>query len=141
MPTWLLLACMTLANYRATRLVVRDDLPPILWLRDRIAGGWREPSLKETEHPAYPRDLAGTREVDGLGTFALYDGKPHVYHRRAGWSPYWLAELVSCPWCVSGWLAAALTAGAASTVGVPAPGLVWGAVWGASALLASREWA
>lgn len=142
MPVWLLILCMAVANYRATRLAVRDDFPPVLWLRDRLAGGWRPLTTREQEkHPvAIPEaDLMVTHPK--LGSVMRIDGELNRYVRRASWSPYWLAELVSCPWCVSGWLAAALTTAVALTVGVPAPVLVWGAVWGASALLASREWA
>ena len=143
MSTWLLLICMAVANYRATRLVPKDDFPPIMWLRDRLAGGWRPLTTRELEkYPTAPMDadrINGRHSV--LGSVTRIDGRINRYVRRSRFSPYWLAELVSCPWCVSGWLAAALTAAVALTVGVPAPLLVWGAVWGASALLASREWA
>lgn len=142
MPTWLLIACMILANYRATRLATKDDLPPVLWLRDRLAGGWRPLTMREQEGPVCtPSEDESLVRDPVLGSIMTIDGRMNRYVRRAGWSPYWLAELVSCPWCVSGWLAAALTAAVALTVGIPAPLLVWGAVWGASALLASREWA
>ncbi|WP_086559880.1 DUF1360 domain-containing protein [Streptomyces africanus] len=143
MPVWLLIACMILANYRASRLAVRDDFPPVLWLRDRLAGGWRPLTTRELERHPEVGDLGtdtATHHIR-LGTVMRIDGRMNRYVRRAKWSPYWLAELVSCPWCVSGWLAAALTAAVDLTVGVPAPFLVWGAVWAASALLASREWA
>jgi hypothetical protein len=36
MPVWLLLVLLGLTTYRATRLVVRDDFPPILWAREKI---------------------------------------------------------------------------------------------------------
>lgn len=143
MPVWLLIACMILANYRASRLAVKDTFPPVLWLRDRLAGGWRP--LTDKEQETYP--IGHTPDDDHyvrhpkLGTVMRIDGQVNRYVRRASWSPYWLADLVSCPWCVSGWLAAALTAAVDVTVGVPAPFLVWGAVWAASALIASREWA
>lgn len=143
MPTWLLILCMAVANYRATRLISKDDFPPVLWLRDRLAGGWRPLTTREQEHypvktPTDDQPFVRDRK---LGNLTLIDGQVNRYVRRSRRSPYWLAELVSCPWCVSGWLAAALTAAVAFTVGVPAPLLVWGAVWGASSLLASREWA
>lgn len=142
MPTWLLLICMAVANYRAARLITKDDFPPVLWLRDRLAGGWRPLSMKEQEGPVRtPTDDEPFVRDPALGTLTTIDGQVNRYVRRAKWSPYWLSELVSCPWCVSGWLAGALTVAVAFTVGVPAPVLVWGAVWGASALLASREWA
>lgn len=142
MPLWLLLACMTLANYRAARLISKDDFPPVLWLRDRLAGGWRP--LTTREHEAYSVTVTGAERVVAhpeLGSVMRLEGQLNRYVHRSKRSPYWLADLVSCPWCITGWLSAALTAAAALTVGVPAPWLVWGAVWGASALLASREWA
>ena len=36
MPAWLLLVVLGLTTYRATRLVVRDDFPPIKAVRTRI---------------------------------------------------------------------------------------------------------
>lgn len=142
MPVWLLIACMAIANFRATRLITKDDFPPVLWLRDRLAGGWRPLTTREHEGPVRtPSDVESIVRDPVLGSVMRIDGRMNRYVRRARWSPYWLAELVSCPWCVSGWLAAALTIAVAFTVGIPAPALVWGAVWGASSLLASREWA
>lgn len=141
MPIWLLITCMAVANFRFTRLVTKDDFPPVLWLRDRLAGGWRPLTTREMEKYPAPRKAGGSYTHPKLGTVMEIAHEMNRYVRRSKWSPYWLAELVSCPWCVSGWLAAALTAAVALTVGVPAPLLVWGAVWGASALLASREWA
>jgi hypothetical protein len=134
-PVWLLIVCMILANYRVTRLAVKDTFPPVLWLRDRLAGGWRPLTDKELETVA--------RQPGGNHPYPMQKigGVQHRWVTRRSWSPYWLADLVSCPWCVSGWLAAALTAAVALTVGVPAPFLVWGAVWAGSALIASREWA
>lgn len=142
MPVWLLITCMVLANYRAARLISKDDFPPILWLRDRLAGGWRPLTTREQEtYPVAVSDSEYPVSHPRLGSLIRLDGEVNRYVRRSRWSPYWLAELMSCPWCISGWLGAALTAGVAFTIGVPAPWLVWGAVWGASALLASRKWA
>lgn len=142
MPTWLLIACMILAAYRASRLAAKDTFPPVLWLRDRLAGGWRPLTDKELETQPLPVLKDGdTATGHPLGTMMRIDGRMNRYVRRARWSPYWLAELITCPWCVSGWLSAAVTAAVAFTVGVPAPLLVWGAVWAGAALLASREWA
>jgi hypothetical protein len=143
-PAWLLVACMILASYRASRLAAKDTFPPVLWLRDRLAGGWRPLTDREEEKwgpvPGLSDDEPFVRHPS-LGTLTRLDGRVNRYVRRAKWSPHWLAELITCPWCVSGWLSAAITAGVAFTVGVPAPLLVWGAVWAGAALLASREWA
>jgi len=143
MPLWLLLLLMALATYRLTRLVVADTFPPVLRLRDRLAGGWRPPTLKEQHHELFPHGLGEGQQttVPGLGTIQVIDGDPQVYARKARWSPWWLAELVSCPWCASAWIAAAITAAVAFTVGVPAPLLAWLAVWAVGALIAAQEWA
>ncbi len=126
MDLWLLLIVMSLATYRLTRLTVRDTFPPVLWVRDRLAGGWRPLTEPEME-----KGLSGV-DVDGV---------KQTYVRRAKWSPYWLAELVSCSWCASGWISLAVTAGTWGAVGLPVPLLIWPAVWAAGSLLASRDWA
>ncbi|MWA07805.1 DUF1360 domain-containing protein [Streptomyces sp. BA2] len=110
MHTALLLLVMTLATYRLTRLVVKDDFPPLLWIRHKLAGGWAGP---DQDVPVY----------------------------RARWSPQWLADLVSCPWCASAWVALGVLGGTAMAVAVPVPVLVWLAVWAGAALLASQDWA
>lgn len=140
METWLLLIVMSLATYRLTRLLVEDTFPPVLWLRDRIAGGWRPLTLAEHE-----RYVAASSSAQAVMRDAWsYDpddelGQRHV--RRARWSPHWLAELLSCPWCASGWVALGVTAGTWAVVGLPVPLLVWPAVWAVGALVAGQEWA
>lgn len=144
METWLLLIVMSLATYRGTRLVVADTFPPVLWLRDRLVGGWREPTMKEQHHEAFPTgevSEGALRNVAGLGTFSLVDGELQIYARRWKRSPFWLAELLSCPWCASGWVALAVTAGTWAVVGLPVPVLVWLATWAVGALIAGQEWA
>jgi len=135
MPVWLLLIVMSLATYRGTKLVVEDTFPPVLWLRDRLVGGWRPLTLKEQE--------IVDRQPGGNHPFPLteVDGVQQRWNTRRSWSPFWLAELLSCPWCASGWVAAGVTAGTWAVMGLPVPLLVWGAVWGAGALLAAQEWA
>ena len=145
MEIWLLLVLMSLATYRLTRLIVEDVFPPVLWLRDRLAGGWRPLTAKEQEK--YVTDVAAV--VEGpvasphpeLGALMRTDGQVSRYVRRAKWSPFWLAELLSCPWCASGWVALAVTAGVWAVVGLPVPLLVWLATWAVGALIAAQEWA
>jgi hypothetical protein len=135
---WLLLLVMSLATYRLTRLVVADTFPPVLWLRDRIVGGWRPLTLKEQDI----RDWNVRHgQSDVLEELTEIDGVPQRYVRRSGWAPFWVAELISCPWCASGWVALAVTAGTWAVVGLPMPLLVWPAVWAVGALLAAQEWA
>jgi hypothetical protein len=141
METWLLLLVMSLATYRLTRLVVEDVFPPALWLRDRLAGGWRPLTEAESE---VVRGRAGTPDETKAildAGFAEIDGVTHRYVRRWRWVPQWIADLLSCPWCASGWIALAVTAGTWAWVGLPVPLLVWPAVWAVGALIAAQEWA
>jgi hypothetical protein len=132
---WLLLIVMSLATYRGTRLIVEDTFPPVLWARDRLAGGWR---------PLTDKEWVQVRSA-GLAYMPwktqAVDGVENRWVERKKWSPNWLAELVSCPWCASGWVALVVTAGTWATVGLPVPLLVWAAVWAVGALLAGQEWA
>ncbi len=145
METWLLLLVMSLATYRLTKLVVEDTFPPVLWLRDRLVGGWRPLTLKEQDE--YAIDVASVTEGpvasphQQLGALLRTDGQVARYVRRSKRSPFWLAELISCPWCASGWVALAVTAGVWATVGLAVPLLVWPAVWAVGALIAAQEWA
>jgi hypothetical protein len=143
MDTWLLLLVMSLATYRLTKLVVEDTFPPVLWLRDRLAGGWRALTLKEQETKPLPVlvEEGQSAVMAGLGQVQLIDGVPNRYVRRWKRSPFWLAELISCPWCASGWIAAGVTAGTWAVVGLPVPLLVWPAVWAVGALIAAQDWA
>lgn len=131
---WFVLACMALTAYRATRLITKDTFPPVLWLRDRLVGGWRP--LTDPEWAlirAGQRDqIKPTQDIDGVGS---------RYLTRKSWSPYWLAELLSCPWCASAYVSGALTLAVDLTVGLSVPWLVGPAVWALAALLASRDWA
>lgn len=142
METWLLLIVMSLATYRLTRLVVEDVFPPALWLRDRIVGGWRPLTTKESEKNRLPVLEEGqSATVARLGGLTVIDGETNRYVERTRWVPYWLADLLSCPWCASGWVALGVTAGTWAVVGLPVPLLVWPAVWAVGALLAGQEWA
>ena len=139
MPVWLLLILMVFAIYRITRLVVKDTFPPVLWLRDHFVGGWRP--LTEGEWKTVRAQPGGNqpfpmRDVDhGSGPTASR------WITRWKWVPDWLADLLSCPWCASGWVSLAMVVIVAVTVGVPLPILVWPAVWGAGSLIAAQRWA
>ena len=130
MDTWLLLVLMSLAVYRLTRLTVEDTFPPVLWVRDRLAGGWRP--------------LAGGEAFrDDDLSYQLIDGDPHRYVERWRWVPQWLADLLSCPFCASGWIAVGVTGGvwAWLSPSVPLVLLLWVAAWALGGLLAAQEWA
>lgn len=145
MNTALLLLVMSLAVYRGTRLVVADTFPPVLWLRDRLVGGWRPLTAKEQDR--YITDVASV--VEGpvalphprLVALMRTDDQVNRYVRRSKFSPYWLADLLSCPFCASGWIALAVTAGTWSWVSLPLPVLVWFAVWAVGGLIAAQDWA
>lgn len=145
MPVWLLLTVMALAVYRATRLLTRDTFPPVLWLRDRVVGGWRPLTSEEIRRTTvyasvHANDPGPWPPELSMGQTMEIEGKQSRYLIRAPWSPYWLAELMSCPWCASGWIAGAVTLATDLSVGLPDPWLAGPAVWGAAALLASRSW-
>lgn len=128
-----LLIVMSLTTYRLTRLIVKDTLPPVLWLRDGLAGGWRPMTDQEWDRLRAKGSKTGW-------THQTMDGVENRYVYRWSWSPYWLAELWSCPWCVSGWIAGGVTAGTDITIGMSAPVLMGMASWALGALMASREY-
>lgn len=136
MPVWFVYVLLVMSAYRLTRLVVKDDFPPVLWLRDRLCGGWRPLTEREwaqlrAQPLAQPKPWP-VRDIDDTANRYVY---------RWTWVPHWLAELVSCPWCASAYVSGALVALTVFTVSLPAPVLVWLAVWAGAALLTSREWA
>lgn len=137
MPPLALALLMAIAAYRLTRLVVRDTFPPILWIRDRLAGGWRQLTLEESDD----HKLAGV--ITSRTPYLADDDDEGRIRYVTRWkrSPYWLAELITCPWCASAYVSGLLTLAVDLTIGIPAPYLVGLAVWGAAALLASKEWA
>lgn len=148
MPVWLLITVLVLGAYRLTRVIVKDDFPPVLWIRDRLVGGWRPLTEKEWETVRrHGRDNSYDLLKGERPPFVLKDvdhGAGPVASRwvdRWSWVPQWLADLLSCSWCASGWVSLGLVTGAALTVGVPAPVLVWPAVWAAASLIAARKWA
>jgi hypothetical protein len=132
---WLLIALMALTSYRLTRLITKDTFPPILWMRDRLVGGWRP--LTEPEQALVARQPGGNQPFP----LTEADGVQQRWNTRRRWSPYWLAELLSCPWCASAYVAGGVTAATDIMIGVPAPVLIGFAVWALSALLASKDWA
>lgn len=140
--TWFVFVLMCLAAYRLTRLIVKDTFPPVLWLRDRLVGGWRpltEPEQAQTL--VRLQSIADTQDDPEFGQLRMINFKTSRYLTRKPWSPYWLAELLSCPWCASAYVSGGLTAAVDVFYGVPVPWLVGPAVWAVSAVLASREWA
>lgn len=122
---------MSLTAYRITRLIVKDTFPPVLWIRDRLAGGWRPLTAKERAAPVAVPWRNQTEEHDGV---------MERYVVRWRWVPHWLAELLSCPWCASAYVSGALILAMDLTTGVPWPWLMGVAVWAGASVMASREW-
>lgn len=150
MQLWLLIALMALTSYRLTRLITKDTFPPILWMRDRLVGGWRpltEPEqakltiespdqwMSVVREPRVPNPAVANWHVQEI------DDVQQRWVSRWKHSPFWLAELLSCPWCASAYVAGGVTAVTDIMIGVPAPVLIGFAVWALSALLASKDWA
>lgn len=120
-PTLLIL--MFLTTWTLTRLAVTDTLPFVRVPRDAITG-WLDPR-DETNRPTQPRGKDGEPKEPALGTVGR-----------------WLAYLLTCPRCMSAWVAAAVVAATGHWYSVPAPILVWGAAWAVASWLANLEaWA
>lgn len=139
MNPWLfliLLPAMALTTYRLTRLVVADTFPPVLWLRDRLVGGWRPLTGKESEQAR----SAGLAYMPWKTT--AIDDVENRWVERARWVPHWLADLLSCPFCASGWIGAGVVAGAwFAPAGLSVPALCWFSAWAIGGVLAAQEWA
>lgn len=136
MNPWLflvLLPAMALTTYRLTRLVVADTFPPALWLRDRLVGGWRPLTAKEEAAPVAVSWRNQTEEHDGVMERYV------VRWRRV---PHWLADLLSCPFCASGWIGAAVVAATwFAPAGASVPVLCWFSAWALGGIIAAQDWA
>lgn len=113
----LLLIVMILATFRLTWLLTRDTFPPI-----RAAREW---------FVLRARDTGEEVKVDEDG---YLDPRGAYVERRGGL--VWLADLVTCYWCVSVWVAAGVTLLVWALVPLPLPLLWFGAVAGGGAFLA-----
>ena len=138
MNPWFALAALSLATFILTKLVVDLDFPPVLWLRDRVVGGWRPLTLAETDR--LQRSIA-TKGAGVPWKWQEFDGERHVWAERTPWIPLFFAELMSCPWCVSAWLSAGLVTGTWAVAGLPVPLLLWPSTWALGALLAQHDYA
>jgi hypothetical protein len=123
MSLGLLLIVLSAATFRLTRLVTRDDFPPIAWARGKIqharAQVW-------TRAPAM---------LDGMLVINPDTGAPID---PGEWRWWWAGELVSCHWCCSAYIAAGAVGFADLVTSVPLPVACWLAVWGAGAVLVDR---
>lgn len=84
--TWLVLLIFTsLTTFRLTRLIVEDDFPLVAIPRKWVIG---EPHWDQ-------------------------DQQAWIQDKHEGTWYYWFGELISCPWCASGWVALGVTAAVA----------------------------
>lgn len=95
MNPWLLLVLLTLTTHRVTRLITADHLPIV----------------------AKPREFI-------QAWLAVYDAEGNlVGPRRWGVAGESIAYLLSCPWCMSVWVAVGLVFGALGSWSIPLPWL------------------
>lgn len=121
--TWLILLVFTgLATFRLTRLIVADDFPLVRIPREWVVGEKEHTYVRDPEHPQ--------------GGYWLPQNK-HV-----GQWYHWFGELISCPWCASGWVSLGLVCAVAWFTPRDAALvdwlLLWLAAWGIGAVTAAK---
>lgn len=120
---WLVVVLIALATFRLTRLVVKDTIPAVKVPRDAIVN-WLDPDDAWKIEWLASRELAGKPYLD----------PPSGHLGAVGKS---LAYLLSCPWCMSVWVGAAVTYATNLWVSVPMPWLTWAAACAVTGLLAN----
>jgi hypothetical protein len=118
---FLVFVLLALATFRTTRLLIKDEFPPVKWPRDKILN-WLDPDDDWKIEWLAKRNLAGEKLVDPP------DGHLGALGRT-------IAYLMTCPWCASVWVAAGATYIATLFTSVQLPWLMWPAVAGVSGLL------
>lgn len=157
--TLLTVAVIVLAVYRATRLIIRDDFPPVARLRDRILAA--HPTVDETFYGSEVEDPTATvTTITTLPTLigrksrrveVVTDGDPYSRDENGTLTvgpeghPIWTPTagdpwgiLVTCAWCASFWISVAASIAVAATAGIGLPVVVWLAV--PFALSATTVW-
>lgn len=86
MPFWLLYILMSFASFRMTRLITKDDFPPIRWTREKIITARPDVVRKDIDETFYS-------EHWWLGTLVT-----------CGWcaSAYVSGAMVACVWFMVG---------------------------------------
>ncbi len=107
----ILALAMVVAIWRATRLLVVDDFPPIRAVRDWF--------IRTFGHVDADGNLAGGRHLGGIGHAVAY---------------VW-----TCPWCMSIYVGAGIWAAADWRLSVPYPWLIVAAGSGLSGIMAWFE--
>lgn len=109
---WVFLVLNALATYRVTRLITTDKI---------------------LERPRVHLAL-GLANVDSEGTLVVSRGRRLAYLRWA------LAYLLTCPWCMSGWVSLVIVVAEHLTLRhVPLPVLLWLGAWAISPNIQARE--
>jgi len=121
---------LSAASFRLTRLVVKDTFPPVLWVRDRLAGGWRSMT---------PAEWDVVRRPGHQPEFLINKDKQR-WVEKSKRSPHWLGELITCPWCASAYVSACVVGVTDIVSGLQWPWLMTLAVWAVAAPLAAKEW-
>jgi uncharacterized protein DUF1360 len=99
-PHWVTLVLIALATYRLTRLITRDAFPLIAVPRDWIQTKWDPFDDEGWENYARYSDNELRLLVESLRTRGI--PRPTQWKRS-------IAYLVTCPWCVSIWVGAAVS--------------------------------
>jgi hypothetical protein len=136
-------ALLSACSYRLTRLIIRDTFPPVLWIRDRLAGGWRKLTDAEWRYVrGHGKDNAFDLLKGERPAFQVteVDGETNRWVERAKWSPDWLAELITCPWCASAYVSGALVGITDCVIGIQWPWLMGISVWAVAAPVTARNW-
>lgn len=136
---FLILAPMQiLAVYRLTRLMTVDEFPPVLWFRDRVVGGWRP--LTEKESDQLDQSIQAGKGVISW-QWQEIEGERSRYVHRSRLSNAFLAKLFSCPFCLSFWISAGVVLGAwFGPQDVVVPTLTGLSAWAVGGWLAAQDW-
>lgn len=118
---WYVAVLIALATFRLTRLIIKDEFPPVKWPRDKILN-WLDP---DDEY-----------KIEWLAKHGTGLEPPDGHLGAVGRS---LAYLLACPWCMSVWVGAGLTYATTFYVTVPLPWLVWAGACAAAGILSLAD--
>jgi hypothetical protein len=114
---WLVVVLVSLATFRITRLLIKDTIPVVKVPRDTLVG-WLDP---DDEY-----------KIEWLAKHGTGREPPSGHLGALGRT---LAYLVTCPWCMSVWVGAAVTYATTLYASVPLPWLTWIAACAVTGLL------
>lgn len=134
-PHWMLVALVTLATYRLTRLITADAFPPIARPRRWLDKHWN-PFPDQDAWEAYASSPPEVRKIVNENLRQQYG----IRSRPTGWRRS-IAYLVGCAWCTSIWVGAGVSAFAMIFIGLTWPWfvLVWLSASAVTGLVTQRE--